>query len=95
MNTNSVIADILFQENKTEDNNHEESWEVECAALESEETNIMIKTKILLEGIPNYLQTPEYREVYNKVVEFCKSNCNHEWIYDYIDINTEKSNQIC
>jgi hypothetical protein len=60
----------------------------------SEEVNLMIRSKQILEQIPEEEQSFEYKKMVQMIRNFLVLNCQHNMIMDYVDISQEHSVQI-
>jgi len=60
-----------------------------------EEIEIMIRIKKICQNIPDNVQSQEYNEILFKIKNFLLKHCKHEIINDSIDIDPEKSMDIC
>lgn len=54
----------------------------------------MIRSKQLLETIPIELQNGLYKNIIKQINSFIENYCNHQFIYDTIDINPDYSQTI-
>ena len=55
----------------------------------------LIKSKNSLEEIPAKNRSLQFQNLYMHTCSLVFTKCNHNIIYDYIDIDVEKSQQIC
>jgi hypothetical protein len=59
------------------------------------EVELMIRVKNICQSIPDNLQSKEYQEILNKINDFLLKHCQHEIVNDSIDIDPDKSMDIC
>jgi hypothetical protein len=62
---------------------------------EEEEVQLMIRAKNMCQHIPTDLRSKEYQEILMKINDFLLKHCQHEIVNDSIDINPDKSMDIC
>ena len=60
-----------------------------------EEVHNMIRIKNICQGIPDNLQSQEYNEILLKIKIFLLKHCQHVIVNDSIDIDPDKSMDIC
>lgn len=60
----------------------------------SEEVNLLIRTKQILEQISEKKQSIECNKIYKTICDYLIVNCQHHMITDYIDISHDRSIQI-
>jgi hypothetical protein len=61
----------------------------------AEELQVMLRIKNICQSIPDNVQSQEYNEIMLKIKFFLMKHCQHEIVYDSIDIDPDKSVDIC
>jgi hypothetical protein len=59
------------------------------------EVELMIRAKNMCQRMPADLRSKEYQEILIKINDFLLKHCQHEFVNDSIDINPDKSIDIC
>jgi hypothetical protein len=59
------------------------------------EVELMIRAKNICQRIPADLRSKEYQEIIIKINYFLLKHCQHEFVNDSIDIDPDKSIDIC
>jgi len=63
--------------------------------VSEEELNIILEMSKMLDKIPISEQSSDYRQIAQMVRNYLNNNCNHNLVYDYIDIDPDQTRQIC
>ena len=59
------------------------------------EVELMIRAKNICQRMPADLRSKEYQEILIKITDFLLKHCQHELVNDSIDIDPDKSIDIC
>ena len=60
-----------------------------------EEVLVLLQAKIICQSIPDNVQSQEYNDILFKIKNFLMKHCKHEIVNDSIDIDPDKSMDIC
>jgi hypothetical protein len=63
--------------------------------MSDDELENIISINVQLDKIPPSEQSIEYQGIVHAVKTYLKNRCDHNFLYDYVDIDPDTSKQIC
>lgn len=63
--------------------------------VSEEELNIILDINTVLDKIPVIEQSKDYQKIVQMIHNYLNNNCKHNLVYDYIDIDLDRTKHIC